>query len=140
MMRDTQYFGGLASDLFGTADGRPPLVLVHGLTYDRRQWGPLLDQVGPGRQVLTLDLPGHGGSPRGESYDLDKVAAAIHSAVTEAGLSAPVFVGHSIGGVVATIYAATYPTRGVVNIDQPLLVGRFGDILRQAEPTLRGPR
>ena len=139
---DGRYFGGLAGEIRGTDDDRPPLVFVHGLTYDRRHWGPLLDELAtldPGRRLLTVDLPGHGGSPRWDSYDVDEVVAAIHWAVTEAGLTAPIVVGHSVGGVLVTRYAATRPTRGVVNIDQPLLVGAFGDILRQAEPVLRSP-
>jgi pimeloyl-ACP methyl ester carboxylesterase len=143
-MRDThqQYFGDLAVDSHGTADDRPPLVLLHGLSYDRRQWGPTLRElalVDPGRRVVSFDLPGHGGSPRRDSYQTDEVAAVVHQAVTEAGLDSPVLVGHSLGGVVATIYAATYPARGVVNVDQPLLVGKFGKVLRQAEPVLRSP-
>jgi pimeloyl-ACP methyl ester carboxylesterase len=58
---------------------------------------------------------------------------------TAAGFDAPVVAGHSIGGLLATIYAATYPARGVVNIDQPLLPGMFGTLIREVEATLRGP-
>lgn len=32
----------------------------------------------------------------------------------------PVIVGHSIAGVIASVYAASYPTCGVVNVDQSL--------------------
>jgi pimeloyl-ACP methyl ester carboxylesterase len=59
--------------------------------------------------------------------------------VTDAGLEEPVVVGRSLSGALATRYAAMYPARGVVNVDQPLLVGPFGDMLRQAEPVLRSP-
>ncbi|MBM0275663.1 alpha/beta fold hydrolase [Micromonospora tarensis] len=121
---------------------RPPLVLLHGLTYDRRQWDPVrreLAVIDPARQVLALDLPGHGDSPRRESYRMTEVAEVVHDQVTEAGLAEPVVVGHSVGGVVATAYAARYPVRGVVNLDQILLPGPFGVAVRQAEPTLRGP-
>jgi pimeloyl-ACP methyl ester carboxylesterase len=38
--------------------------------------------------------------------------------------------------VLATAYAARYPVRGVVNIDQPLRVGGFGEFLRRSEPVL----
>ena len=48
-------------------------------------------------------------------------------------------VGHSIGAVLATVYAARHPARAVLNIDQPLLAGPFGDLLRSVEPVLRGP-
>jgi len=143
-MRDTNwlYFGDLAADSRGTADDRPPLVFLHGLSYDRRQWGPALDAlatVDPDRRVLAFDLPGHGDSARRDSYPLDEVVAVLHQAVTDAGLDTPIVVGHSLGGVLATIYAATYPARGVVNVDQPLLVGGFGEVLRRAEPVLRSP-
>ncbi|MGW0214163.1 alpha/beta fold hydrolase [Micromonospora chokoriensis] len=123
-------------------DNRPPLVLLHGLTYDKRQWGPVLrelTEIDPGRQVLALDLPGHGDSPRRASYRMAEVAEVVHAQVTEAGLATPVVVGHSVGAVVATTYAARYPVRGVVNLDQILLPGPFGVAVRQAEPTLRGP-
>ena len=53
--------GGLAADDYGTADDRAPLVLLHGMTFDRTIWRPLvnrLQQADPGRRVLALDLPG----------------------------------------------------------------------------------
>lgn len=142
-MSHTIYYGGLAADDHGSTDDRPPLVFLPGLTFDRRQWEPVLRELevrDAGRRVVSFDLPGHGESVRLDSYDLDDVAAVVHQAVAEAGLDAPTLVGHSISGVLATVYAAAYPARGVVNLDQPMLVGGFADMLRQAEPTLRGPR
>jgi pimeloyl-ACP methyl ester carboxylesterase len=137
---DTGLFGDLAGDLYGTPDDvQPPLVLLHGLTFDRRHWGPFLSQLPAVRRVLALDLPGHGASPESTSYPPDDVATAVHRAVTAAGLATPVVVGHSIGGLLATVYAAAHPARGVVNIDQPLLPGPFGELLRQNEELLRGP-
>jgi pimeloyl-ACP methyl ester carboxylesterase len=101
-------------------------------------WAPLVDALGT-RRALALDLPGHGGSPRRGSYDLGEVAGVVHEAVTAAGLRRPVLVGHSIGGVLATVYAADHPARAVLNVDQPLLAGPFAEVLRSAEPVLRGP-
>jgi pimeloyl-ACP methyl ester carboxylesterase len=135
-------FGKLAGTLTGKADERAPLVLLHGLTFDRRQWGPLireLDAVDPGRHVLALDLPGHGES-RGVDYDTGRIGELVDEAVAAAGLGAPVVVGHSVGGVLATMYAARFGARAVVNLDQPLLLGGFGDLVRRSEPGLRGPR
>ncbi|MGK5740497.1 alpha/beta fold hydrolase [Micromonospora sp. URMC 103] len=137
-----RFFGGLAADSHGVDDDRPPLVLVHGLTYDRSQWAPTLRELAtldPDRRVLALDLPGHGESPGRDSYGAGEVTEAIHAAVTDAGLDRPVLVGHSLGGALATSYAARYPTRGVANVDQPLLLGPFGAMLRRSEPVLRGP-
>ncbi|WP_329138644.1 alpha/beta hydrolase [Streptomyces sp. NBC_01476] len=137
-----RHYGALAADSYGTDDSRPPLVLLHGLSYDRRQWEPLLAELAvldPGRRVVSFDLPGHGNSPRLPSYRSAEVAAVIHRAVSEAGLGAPVLVGHSLGGALATTYAGTYPAAAVVNVDQPLLAGPFAQMLRSAEAELRGP-
>jgi pimeloyl-ACP methyl ester carboxylesterase len=130
--------GVLAADVTGIDDDRPPVVLLHGLTFDSGMWTPLVNVL-DGRRAVALDLPGHGGSPWRDSYDLREVAELVHEAVTAAGLHRPVLVGHSIGGVVATSYAARYPARAVLNIDQPLLAGPFADMLRSVEAVLRGP-
>jgi pimeloyl-ACP methyl ester carboxylesterase len=133
---------GLAADDSGESDARPPLVLLHGLTFDRSLWRPALDElqrIDPGRRVLALDLPGHGASRGWPSYDIASVAHAVHRAVEEAQLRSPVVVGHSIGGVIATFYAACYPTRGVINVDQPLQVGPFAGLVQSLADKLRGP-
>jgi pimeloyl-ACP methyl ester carboxylesterase len=104
----------------GTPDGRPPLVLLHGLTFDSAMWRPALaelSRIDPERQVLTLDLPGHGGSAAWPRYDIQNVADAVNAAVTSAGLCPPVVVGHSMAALIAMDYAARYPVRGVVNVD-----------------------
>ncbi len=120
----------------------PPLVLLHGLTFDRRLWRPSLaelQRIDPGRRVLALDLPGHGASQGWPSYDVASVANGVHRAVEAARLQSPVVVGHSIGGVIATAYAAQYPTRGVINVDQPLQVGPFAGLVQSLADKLRGP-
>ncbi len=137
-----QQFGGLAADIAGEVDERPPLVFLHGLTFDRTMWRPALEElstVDPQRCVAAFDLPGHGGSNAQEDYDIDSVVATVHQAVEEASLDAPVMVGHSLGGVIVTAYAAQHPTRGVVNVDQPLFVAPFAELVRSVEERLRGP-
>jgi pimeloyl-ACP methyl ester carboxylesterase len=112
------------------------------MTFDRTIWRPLvaeLEAIDPGRRVLAIDLPGHGESPDQATYGLDQITDQVHAAVEEAGLDAPVVVGHSAGGVAATIYAAKHPTRGVVDVDQVLQVGSFAELVRSLAPRLRGP-
>jgi pimeloyl-ACP methyl ester carboxylesterase len=85
-----------ADVLEGQADGRPPLVLLHGPAFDRSTWQPALAELcvaDPGRQVLALDLPGHGDSPPLRRYDIDSVLAAVHEAVRWTRLDSPVVVG-----------------------------------------------
>jgi pimeloyl-ACP methyl ester carboxylesterase len=138
----TTLFGDLAGDLTGEPGRTPSLVLLHGLTFDRTSWHPVLAELtvrDPGRPVLALDLPGHGESPPWPGYDLEPIADAVHRAVTGAGLSPPVLAGHSAGGVIATIYAARYPAAGVVNVDQPLQVEPFARLVRSLAGPLRRP-
>jgi pimeloyl-ACP methyl ester carboxylesterase len=138
----TRTLAGLAVDDSGESDDRPPLVLLHGLTFDRTMWRPALNElarIDPLRRALAFDLPGHGESASWESYDIEDVAQRIHNAVEEAGLKEPVVVGHSVAAIVASVYAGRFATRGVVNVDQPLQTGDFASFLRTIEPQLRGP-
>jgi pimeloyl-ACP methyl ester carboxylesterase len=131
-------YGQLAADDYGSSE--PTLVLLHGLTFDRRHWTPVLEQpsiAGSDRRVINFDLPGHGDSPGRDSYRIAEVAEVLHDAIKEAAVDAPVVAGHSIGAALATTYAGRYPVSGVVNIDQPLRVGGFSDFLKRSEPVLR---
>ncbi len=140
--RQTRHIAGLAADDFGSSDDRPPLILLHGMTFDRTMWRdiiPELQRIDLGRRVLAIDLPGHGESADQSSYDLDLIVEQIHGVVLEAGLTAPVLVGHSASGGFATAYVTRHPSRGAVNIDSPLLVAPFINLLRSLGDRLRGP-
>jgi pimeloyl-ACP methyl ester carboxylesterase len=65
------------------------------------------------------------------------MAGDVAAAVTEVGCAAPLVVGHSMGGIVATAFAAVHPCRGVVNVDQSIALGEFQALVRGAEPMLR---
>ena len=132
---------GMAGDLYGTGDGRPPLLLLPGLTFDRGVWEPVLDNLAgkdPGRRILSLDLPGHGGSPGQLPHSMDHVLSLIHEAVTEAGLDAPVVVGHSMSGGYGSMYAARFPARGVVNVDALPDIVPFVRLLQSAKGQILG--
>ncbi len=138
---ETGSFAGLSGVRDGGTGGRAPLVLLHGLTFDHTMWRPVLAAVhetDPGRQALALDLPGHGGSPPWPRYGIDSLAAAVHEAVTEARLRDPVVVGHSMGAMIATAYAARYPASGVVNVDQWLQVQSVAALAKPLAGKIRG--
>ena len=133
---------GLAADDHGRNDDRPPLLLLHGMTFDRSTWRdivPELQRIDSERRVVAIDLPGHGESPDQPDYDLDVIVEQIHRVVAEAGLTHPVLVGHSASGSFATAYAARHPSRGVVNIDAPLRIEPFVRLVRSLGDRLRGP-
>jgi pimeloyl-ACP methyl ester carboxylesterase len=70
---------------------------------------------------------------------MEEVAHQIHGLITGLGIERPVIVGHSWAGIMATLYAATFPVAGVVNVDQPLHTGPWLGYIRQLAPALRGP-
>ena len=77
----------------------PPLVLLHGLGMDWRGWEPVLDRLAEEREVIAVDLPGHGASPR---LDRRPDCYALTDAVQELiGDTRPAVAGVSTGGGVA---------------------------------------
>jgi pimeloyl-ACP methyl ester carboxylesterase len=81
-----------------------PLVLVHGVTHRRQAWYPLLDYLVEQREVILVDLPGHGESPPFVPNGLP-VAEALRrdfrAFLDQQGLSRPHVAGNSLGGRVA---------------------------------------
>src|SRR5262245_52267273 len=121
-------FAGLAADDLGHDDRRAPLVLLHGLSFDRTMWRPALRDlasIDPGRRVVAVDLPGHGDSPDEAAYDLASTVGRIHDVVLAAGLDAPVLVGHSASAGTVATYAAQHPTRGIVEVEGTVDVAPF---------------
>src|SRR5262249_1631316 len=134
-------FAALSGSLEGGPDEQAPLILLHGLTFDRTMWRPVLAElrkIGPSRRILALDLPGHGSSPAWPSYDFGSIAEGVHRVAVAANLRAPVIVGHSAAAVIATIYATRYPARGVVNVDQWLQVEPVARLARSLASQIRG--
>ena len=115
-----------------------PIVFAHGLTFSRTTWGPVLDRLADRFRCVAVDLPGHGESA-GLPQSMEEVGRQLYGLVTDLGIKRPVIVGHSWAGIMVTLYAATFPVAGVVNVDQPLHTGPWLHMLRQLEPSLRGP-
>jgi pimeloyl-ACP methyl ester carboxylesterase len=119
----------------------PPLVLVHGITESHHAWDPLVPALAGRWHVVGVDLRGHGESERHTPYDPATMAKDVHAVVQDAGVEAPLVVGHSLGGVVVSAYGgAGLPSRAIVNVDQPIALTGFKDALEPLVPLLRGTR
>jgi pimeloyl-ACP methyl ester carboxylesterase len=125
----------LAYDRHGTG---VPIVLLPGLTFDRRSWRPIVDRLGEQVCTIAIDLPGHGAS-LGPPCDLDEVAAQVHRLLESLDIAEPIVVGHSMSAGAAMIYAASYPARGAVTVDSLVDLRPFAQLVQSLAPTLRGP-
>lgn len=129
---------GVSIDYFAAGEGRP-LALVHGITESRRTWDPLLAPlIAAGYRVIAVDLRGHGGSSRIAPYDLATMAGDLGAVLQAEGADDALLVGHSLGGAVVSAYAAGGPCRGVINVDQPLALSGFQEVLQELQPMLQG--
>jgi pimeloyl-ACP methyl ester carboxylesterase len=71
------------------------------------------------------------------AYGLDAMAADVKAVADEVGAARPALIGHSLGGFVASVYGAAYPTYSIVNVDQPLALAGFKAQLSEVEEMLR---
>jgi pimeloyl-ACP methyl ester carboxylesterase len=81
-----------------------PLVLMHGIGSHWQVWEPVLDRLTPSRDVIALDLPGFGSSPRpaaGVPPGPDSLVSLVSGFLEEIGVHRPHVAGNSLGGLLA---------------------------------------
>lgn len=87
----------------------PQIVILHGLFGSSRNWtgaGRALTDVA---RVYALDLRNHGDSPHADSHSLADLRDDVRRWIRERGLKRPILLGHSMGGMAAMDFAASYP-------------------------------
>jgi pimeloyl-ACP methyl ester carboxylesterase len=85
----------------------PPVLLLHGAGGDMSAWETLAPQLN-GRAV-AVDLRGHGRSPDGP-WEWEAVLDDLDAVAVHFGLIDPVVVGHSLGGILAGMWARRHPS------------------------------
>ena len=76
-----------------------PVLLLHGFGADLNTWMFTQPALAEGRQVIALDLPGHGGSAKQlDRVDAESLAAIVDHALNALGIERLHLVGHSMGG------------------------------------------
>ena len=100
--------------------GDPPFVFVHGWCCDHTFFQPQFDHFKARHRAVALDLRGCGESERPpDGYDIPTLADDVAALCREIGVSRPVVVGHSLGGMIAVELAARQPSvpRAIVAVD-----------------------
>jgi pimeloyl-ACP methyl ester carboxylesterase len=93
-----------------------PLVLVHGISHRRQVWYPVLDQLAEQREVILVDLPGHGESAPfelGGQSVVEALRAQFRRFLREQELDRPHIAGNSLGGRLALEAGAAGDARSV---------------------------
>lgn len=106
--------------------GRSPqatVIFLHGLASTKDLWMDIVKQMPTNVRVMTVDLLGHGNSPRPDwtgAQTLSMQARALKRSLSKAGvlIKPIILVGHSLGGLVAAEFARKYPHK----IDSLILV------------------
>ncbi len=74
-----------------------PLLLIHGLGSSRAAWAPVLPLL-PNRELILLDLPGHGASPpEADSGTFEGLTRSVEKWLAAEGLTKVAMVGSSMG-------------------------------------------
>ena len=107
-----------------TGGDKPPVVLLHGLMTNGACWTPLARALEGDYDVVMPDARGHGNSSApGQGYCYENLAADVLSLIEALGLTTPVLIGHSMGGMTAAVIANRDPKRlrGLVLADPTFL-------------------
>jgi pimeloyl-ACP methyl ester carboxylesterase len=108
--------GGIAYERMGSGE---PLLLIHGTGGSRAHWSPVTGLLASRRELLLVDLPGHGesGPPREDgrlAHTPIGYASALGALLDELGIDSAHVAGNSVGGWTALELAKLGRARSVV--------------------------
>lgn len=90
--------------------GQPSLLFIHGAGMTHTVWALQSRYFASrGRNVLAVDLPGHGGSEGAALDSIPALADWIVALLEQLDLGQAALIGHSMGALVALDAAARYP-------------------------------
>ncbi|MBA3661702.1 MAG: alpha/beta hydrolase [Gammaproteobacteria bacterium] len=119
-----------------TGGDKPPLVLLHGLMLSGACWIPLARELEEDYDVVMPDARGHGhSSAPGHGYYYNNFAADVVSLIETLGLTRPVLLGHSMGGMTAALVGSLQPRqlRGLILADPTFLTPQFQEKVHKSD-------
>ncbi len=93
--------------------GRAPAVLLHGLASNLTRWSEFVERTSlvESRDVIRVDLRGHGESPTRGRISLELWCDDLLALFDAVAAPRAVLIGHSLGSQVALAFAARAPQR-----------------------------
>jgi pimeloyl-ACP methyl ester carboxylesterase len=88
------------------------ILCLHGLTANCRCWDLIASALSPRFKVIAMDLRGRGLSDSPPSgYSVKRHCRDIFAMMNDLGLSRITLMGHSLGALIALVFAAQHPQR-----------------------------
>ncbi|MCH7513237.1 MAG: alpha/beta hydrolase [Bacteroidetes bacterium] len=123
--------------------GDPPILFIHGGMADHTHFAPQFEHFSRDHRTVVVDLRGHGQSDKPkQDYTITGFADDIVWMCNELGISKPVVVGHSMGGLIALELAAHFADlpAAIVILDSPVVPPQeFYEALKPFVEALRTP-
>ena len=102
---------------------KPVMIMAHGITDYGLNWATLASKLEPDYDIIMYDARGHGFSekPTGP-YDLATHVEDLVGLIKALGIQKPILVGHSMGGSIVALAAATYAEipKAIIMEDPPM--------------------
>jgi pimeloyl-ACP methyl ester carboxylesterase len=118
----------------------PPLLFFSGIGANIELLAPFLEEL-HGRDVITLDVPGIGGSAESRRpYRLSAMADAARQILTEFGCETVDVMGVSWGGMLAQEFAYRHPKHvnrlvlAATSPGMPMVPGKLSSLIRMVRP------
>jgi pimeloyl-ACP methyl ester carboxylesterase len=102
-------YNGIRINYNDSGDGEL-IVLLHGYLETSAIWDSFAEKLSRSFRVVSIDLPGHGGSESfSENHSMDFIATVIRELMEDLGAKKFFLAGHSMGGYVTLAFADLFP-------------------------------
>ncbi|MCL1898268.1 MAG: alpha/beta hydrolase, partial [Micrococcales bacterium] len=119
--RVTADLGGVRSFYLDTCTDRDAIVCLHGRYGRAETWVDLFGKYSTEYRIVAPDLRGHGLSEAPpSSYSAEEMAGDVSGLLEHLGIVSAILVGHSLGGRIASYFAALNPdmVQGLAILDK----------------------